>query len=391
VLLQSLVVNSLLIGIMVFLFYLNSYTIRGKYKFDNANSGPSFWTIEVLLSLLFFSIMFGIRYDVGTDHISYLESYIWKMPISKNEPLYNGIVELSHLLNFHYTIYFGIIAFLQISFFFYAFKKEMILFPLLIFFLFTNGEILSWMNIMRQSVAICIWLFSLNYIIEKRFWLYIFWCLVAFLFHRSAIILIVFYPILRNGIDYFKSIPLQLGLLIIAFIMKEIFFDIVMNFSAVIELYTNLLGNEMYENYYNIEDLLDNYKQSGGTGLAYLFGIAVNVLIILYSNKLKKFYNNKRFNIAYFLYFVGILIAYLFPIGFISFTRPFRYLFIFEAIMLAYFCYYLYKSNNVSKRLIMTVVILGYLGIFYLSQIFANADSHIWHQFYFQSKNILHS
>jgi hypothetical protein len=248
------------------------------------------------------------------------------------------------------------------------------------------------MNIIRQSLAMCIWIYALKYIEKKNFWMYLILCAFAFLFHRSAIVLIIFYPILRNGKDYFKNIPLQLLVFIAAFVIKNFFFDIIMKFSSIVDFYISLLGKDMYENSYNVNQLLMSFGELKGTGMAYRFIIIVNIIIILYSKKLKNFFNSKRFNIIYFFYFFGLITFYMFPLGAIALTRPFRYFHVFQTIMLAYFTYYLLHSNiNVIKNKILAcILIVCYLGIFYLNHILATPDSHLWYQFYFQEHGVVH-
>lgn len=349
----------------------------------------SFWHFETIFPLLLFAIIFGMRYDVGVDHLGYLEPYLWKEYAGKNDLLFNLLSELGWRLNLHYVVYFSLIAFIQVFFFFYAFKNERYLYPFLVFFLFTNGEWGFWMNGIRQALAMCIWIFSLKYIEEKKIWNYLLWGILAFLFHKSAIILLIFYPILRNGKDYFKSISLQLLLIGGAFVFQVLFSDLIISFEPVIAYYLNLLGNDLYSSY-NLESLMDSYKENDGTGLVYIFRIVLNVVIVLYSSKLKTFYNSKRFNVIYFFFFIGLITSYMFPGGYISFTRPFRYFYIFQSIAYAYFLYYLYKTKlknlPVGKlhALLYYGLVIIFLGIFYLSQITSNENAHFWYQFFFE-------
>ncbi|HPW76542.1 MAG: hypothetical protein BWY44_00728 [Candidatus Omnitrophica bacterium ADurb.Bin292] len=387
---QSLTIYTLLLGIMMLCFYRAGCQTKAlDYRvldYYSTTSTPSFWSFSVIFPMLLFAVVFGMRYDVGVDHLAYLDAYLSNRDASKNELLFRVITDFSHSLNLNFVIYFAILAFIQVAFFFYAFKKEIYLFPLLIFFLFTNGDIIFWMNVIRQSIATCIWVCSLNFIVKKKFWRYVMFGVMAFLFHRSAIALFVFYPILVGGRDYLKIIPLQLVLFASAFVVKEVFFDVIMNFSAVVDFYISLLGAEMYEASYNIDALVENFKESTGTGLAYLWKVAINVIIIIYSGRLKKYYPSRWFNMIYFLYFVGLITYYMFPVGAISFSRPFRYLYIFQSIMLSYFVYYLYKNKTVNNAILAGLIILSFLGIFYLHHITSNRDSHLWYQFYFQSE-----
>jgi hypothetical protein len=344
----------------------------------------SFWHFNTIFPLLLFGVLFGMRYDVGSDYLSYLFGYTHDIDVSKGEPLFDAITHLFQGLDLHYVFYFSFLAFFQVFFFFYAFKKERYLFPLLVFFLFTNSEWSFWMNVIRQAMAICLWVYALKYIEEKRLWRYLLWCIIAFLCHYSAIILIVFYPLLRSGKDYFKSIKLQLGLILAAFIVQLVFISILPKLGVAVDFYKSILGTDAYANSYDLESLSESFTASEGTGLIYLIKIGLHIVIIIYSTKLKNFYKNKWFNIIYFFFFFGLLTTYIFPVGFISLTRPFRYFYIFQTIMYAYFAFYLRRNKTPQNRLIYVGLIILFVGIFLLSQITATEDSHLWYQFYFQ-------
>lgn len=374
-------------GIMV-LFAITA----SKMRYYKTSSGllvrRSFWTFETIFPLILFALIFGMRYDVGVDHLSYLEGYINKEYVGKQELFFNLLSDIGWKFNLHYVIYFGIIAFIQVFFFFYAFKNERYLFPFFIFFLFTNSSVFFLMNGLRQALAMCVWIFSIKYIEKNFFWKYLLWCVVAFLFHRSAIVLIIFYPILRHGRDFFSNIHLQLLLFIGAFLFNEMFSDIIIRFDPIITYYSDYIGGGFYASY-DIEGLLESYREPEGTGLAHLFIILLNIVIILYSKKIKVFYNSKRFNIIYFFFFIGLITTYMFPVGLISFTRPFVYFYIFQSIMYAYFLYYLYRTKIKSHpygtyhAIMYYGLIIIFLGIFYLSQITSNENSSSWYQFYF--------
>lgn len=370
----------------MFLFALSA-SRKGSYYTTNNGiiTERSFWRFDTIAPLVLFAIVFGMRYDVGVDHVGYIEGYLWREYVGKNEPLFFLFSDIGWFFNLHYVVYFAMLAFVQVFFFFYAFKDHRYIYPLLIFFIFTTGSIFFWMNGIRQAMAMCVWIFTLRYIEQKKWKPYIIWGITAVLLHKSAIILFIFYPILRNGKDYFKSIPLQLVLFASAFIIKEVFFDIIIRFESVVNFYISLLGEETYQRSYNIERLMDSFVEAGGTGLAYLFNIGVNLIVILYSTKLKQFYNSKWFNIMYFFFFIGLLTMYMFPIGAVSFTRPFRYFYIFQPILYAYFgCFFYKKRGDGRKLILLLLLIIGFSGIFILSQYTATEDSHSLFQFYFQ-------
>ena len=391
--LQSIFVYTSIILVMLFFAYIAKnravyYTNSQGTQFQKR----SFWSFEILFMLFFFALIFGMRYNVGTDHVSYLLSYTNGLVTKdlKMEPLFRWISSICHNLNIHPIIYFSILAFIQITFFLLFFKDERYLFPLLVMFLFFNEEYLFWMNGIRQAIAMCIWLYSVKFIYEKKFWTYLMFVVIAILFHRSALILFVFYPLLRNGKDYFKSIPLQLILFASVFIIKNVFEVFILQFEPFIEQFQTILGGkeDLYRSY-TMDNMLDELnREVGGTGLAYMFRILVWVIIILYSRKLKSYYNSKKFNIIYFFFFFGLITQYIFPEGVIVFTRPFRYFYIFQTIMLAYFIYYLFKNNDFSfNRLLAYALIIAFMGIFYLNQINLPENNSTWFRFYFQEMN----
>lgn len=386
---QSILVYSLLMVVMLFFAV---YSAKRNIPYLTSTGllvKSSFWRFDTIFPLLVFAVIFGMRYDVGVDHLGYLDGYLWKEHVGKNDLLFDLLSDIGWKLNLHFVVYFSILAFIQVFFFFYAFKDERYIFPFLVFFLFTNGEWGFWMNGIRQALAMCIWIFTLKYIKEKKIWKYLLWGIVAFLFHKSAIILLIFYPILRSGKDYFKSISFQLILIVAAFVFQMLFSGIIIMFEPVIAYYMNFLGGDLYRSY-DMERLMSSYREGTGTGLVYLFRIALNVLIVLFSKKLKLYYDSKRYNILYFFFIIGLITSYMFPEGYISFTRPFRYFYIFQSIMYAFFLYYLYKTKpkyspkGKIHALMYYGLIFIFIGVFYLSHITSNENASLWYQFFFE-------
>src|SRR5690606_15576660 len=213
-------------------------------------------------------------------------------------------------------------------------------------------------------------------------------CLLLYFIHRSALILLFFYPVLKSDKDIFKNVKIQLILLGISFIIGKYFYIIEKWLELLIEFYISILGKDFYLNY-TIDNMLENVADSG-SGLAYFFKLLLNITIIIQSKKLKLYFNRRRFNIIYSLFFIGLLFFYIFPIGSISFTRPFRYLYIFQTIMYSYYAYYLYKNYKRQPiyLFLLIIIIMTFIGIFILSQYFADEQSSTLYQFYFQNKYI---
>lgn len=381
---QSLVVYTILLIIIVLSFYLTTFRKNNIQLINDEIKTKSFWQPEILFVIITFSVFYGIRYDVGYDYLNYLDSYLRNEPVSRGEFLFEIIRSFFNYLDLHFVFYFSAIAFLQFVFFFYGFRDYRFLFPLLAFFLLTNGAFHSWMNIMRQSLAFCIWVFSLKFIEKQQFWKYIFWVTLAYLFHTSAAILLIFYPILRSKKFFFKSVLPQVIIFFSAFIVNMIFNSIAQDFQKIIDLYVGLLGETKYESYNNISILLERVSERSGTGFARLYKILINLIIIFYSVRMKDYYRSTWFNMMYFFYFLGVILYYIFPVGLIDIMRPFTYFYYFDSIMFAYFGYYLLKNKSTLNTLLFIQLIIGFLGIYILSLVMANPNDHIWYQFYFQ-------
>ena len=382
---QSFLIYSILLFTMTICGVISSMRVNSKALFLTTTTKSSFWSVEIIIPIALFSILFGMRYDVGVDHLSYLNSYVQIDIPEKIEPLFAQITHLCTQMGFHFSVYFGLLAFIQIFFFYYAFNEEKYLYPYLAFILIANMEWMFWMNVIRQAIAMCIWIYSLKFIEHKKLFLYLFWGIIAYLFHRSAFILFFFYPLLRNGKDYFRSTSLQLILFASTFILRQ-FFEILINrMTVLVDFYISLIGTDIYENSYNIEELQESFRLQTGTGLAAIFRIFVNIIIILYSKKMKLFYNSNRFTIIYFFYFFSVITLYIFPAGYISFTRPFRFFYIFQSIMIAYYLFFLYKNKTLQNITIYWGLIFVFFGILYLKIYTAGNDESFLYQFFFQA------
>lgn len=388
---QSIIIYVLIIAIL----YHTAKIAAINYKLSlNNNQFPilrvrPFWCPEIKFMILFFTFIFGIRYDVGTDYLTYLSAYLEKEDAGRDEFLFMLIGDICNSLNFHPCLYFAICAFIQIYFFLFAFEKERYLYPFLILFLFLEGSYFFWMNGIRQAIAMCIWLFSLKYITSKSLKKYLLFCFIAYLFHKSAVILVLLYPILYKNKDYLDNVFIQLLLFGLTFTLKNSIEPLLIRFEYIISWIQMNVGGGAYEAY-SLESLIgDLDREQSGTGLAWIFKTIVWIAIILFSNKLKEYYNDYRFNMLYFFFYIGIIASYFFPPTVIILTRPFRYFYIFQPIMLSFFVYYLInrKQKSVAKYW-GYMIICTFWAIFILNQMVSTNESHTWYQFYFQAVSI---
>ncbi len=177
--------------ITTLLFYLANLSVKNKYLF----------AVLFLLFVLFPSLVGGLRDEtVGRDLQTYGIEWFYKAVYSRSFPLYIESVsnpEYGYLL-LNYVC--GSIT-SNINFFFFItellkmvllgmtaihFRKKIIA-PLLVFSYMLYFYWLG-LSMMRQSIALCICLYSMTYFFDAKYWQFLLLCLIAYLFHNSAFV-----------------------------------------------------------------------------------------------------------------------------------------------------------------------------------------------------------
>ncbi|MDV7140115.1 EpsG family protein [Maribacter sp. TH_r10] len=379
--LQSFVVYG---GLFIAMFLLNLKYValpRDKYKGKFPFLEPG-----LLLSLLLFAIISGLRYQVGVDYITYqfIFGRIKSQPYNLHFPEYEtGFVWLLKLFanaDFHYTLMFGIFAFIQIFFIYYAFRKQRFLYPILAFVIMTVFYF-TMMNAIRQSIAWCILFSAIPYANKKDFPKYALLTLMAYLFHKSALLFIPIFFIAYPEKGFLRSIPLQLGLLFSAILLGETsFIDI---FIDQMQYVVNLIGYG--ERYGNLSEVLSNFQTNYSKGARYFGPFVIYVTAIFYSKEMKEFFTSKSFVKFYNLFFIGALLFFL-TYQSMLLQRPSRYFIVMQLPITAYLIYYLWKRPN--RRPIDLFVLWGIVLIHILIW-YAFIKSNFYTQYLFYWENLL--
>ena len=155
------------------------------------------------LEWLLIVLIFGLRYKVGGDSIHYEASYLDNPPLSKfifydpsvterYAPLWRLFVSICRSISDEFLFFQIVHAIFFNSCIFYFFKKHtdeyylaILLYSVCYIFVY-NTETL------RASLAIGVFLLSFDYIKNKQWFKYILSCLIAYLFHYEAVIMLVF-------------------------------------------------------------------------------------------------------------------------------------------------------------------------------------------------------
>lgn len=362
VLLETFAVYSLLTIIMV----VCGWIIARESPYDVNNGGQlvskPFFTLPSALLFLSFAFVFGCRWGVGVDHLSYLDSYLVGGS-ERHEALFGLVETFMSEHGFHYAFYFGFWALWDIVLLFYCVKDHKYLFPLLALMLMLTSNYLSMMNTMRQHAAMVVFLVSLNYISEKKPLKYLVCCLVAIALHKSAVILFVLYPILSIRNDWFKSIWLQLLLYAVCFYLQFHFTSVV----EWIEKPFSWFSETMDYEYYNMDMLFSDQwsrdKFGKNTGLGPIINIVRILPVIFYSKKMKSYFDFPLFKLIYTLWFTGELMALLFGSSIIL-NRVVMYFTCAKPIMYSFFLYYCFKTKKIMNYALGCGIVLLYIALF---------------------------
>lgn len=170
-----------------------------RYDVMNYNLGYNF---SFYLTLIFFILISGLRYKVGGDTLVYFEEYDWlpnfdelsRFDISNTRYDFLWILFSAFCKLFSKDYFF--MQFVQsfvinCIYFYYIYKNSNYRFTaLLLYFVF--GFLYFNTEIMREAMAVAIFLLSLKFYFNKKWIWYYCLALIAFFTHSSALILFFF-------------------------------------------------------------------------------------------------------------------------------------------------------------------------------------------------------
>lgn len=353
--------------------------MKGKFFFMPSNY---WWCIFI------FALVAGMRYDVGVDHLSYLKDYIRALDgvfFVRDRGIEYGYLLFTQscgALGVHPTIYFGIIAAIQLTLFLWPYRRENSIIPYMMFLLILGGLFFYWMNAVRQAVAACIFVFSIPFIQRRKPILFFFSIFIAFLWHQSALILLPFYLL-----TYDKSIwgnrLFLFSASIICFILGNNLFWL--NRLLSLQQILQIIG---YDHYLNNFDQIINISRTYTFGPRMIVMFLQHLIIIYFYPKCRTYYSSSLIDFNFKLFFIGICGYYLFVNTNLYFLRPIEYFTMFTLPLLAYTLVYLKRKRPIFFLLLL-ISSASYTYLCCLSD--ANAiknerQSYLYH-FYFMETN----
>lgn len=383
--LLSLLVYSLTGAALFFLgWHVNKREQR--IKLEGGGNLP-FYSWEILLSLFLFAAVAGARYHTGFDHAMYLDQYQHMQQtgdFSRHnfEYGFQWISKIFALGHIHYFFYFAFWALLQIGFLYFGLRNHKHLLCWVGLGIMCGTFFLGWMNSVRQSVVVCLFVALVPLIKERKYIPYFLIVIIAALIHKSALLMMPLFFMSFIKID--KAEPnkwLMVGILAFFVLLglKPFWIDYFANY----QWFLDLTG---YQNYGNLDDPNVAGKfRTLSWGPSRISVLLSNVLIILFYSKMKSYFKEDRL-LPYFFWlsFVGMCLSNLLMNTSHFILRPIEYFTIFYLILGSYLMVYLIRNKKILLSIVLSLLLYTHFIINVYKAVYMpniNNEPFLYHTF----------
>lgn len=355
-----------------FLFFSFFYASQTAIFSKNKN----YWNITTFLPLLFFSMIFGVRYNVGTDFQNYVFLFekninTGKYDFYRLEPFFRILILILNKLNLQYYFFFLITFLIQYFFLYLSFKKNTCILKYSLFFFITTFSI-SYLNIIRQGVAVTIILYAYLLLSKKKYFQFLVTVIFAALFHKTAFISCIVVLLLPLCLIEINKKIIYILLLITLFCQDQIL-------SIIFDLYNSMV---------NILPILNSFPKlnptkliKAGSGLGILLQNFEFILIIFLFNK-----NNKKHILFFIIFVFGAFIQNIAGYNLIFARIPMYFtickIFVCGDIMKNTFIYW---KNNATLNKIAALIVIVINIVMFTSAIVQSQSNCSPYQFYFMN------
>lgn len=302
--------------ILVLLLVSIGATMRTSYNKRKDNLVLLTWIL-----LFLFCFIEGCRFQVGTDWENYYEMYEETKTytfsaiidsVGVMEPLYLFVNYFVSFFGAPHQVFFGLIAGLNIILFCKAFRR----FPSYLVmgtFLYGISFLVTSQNIMRQTFSTCIFLFSINYLLESKYVKYVWGSLSAILIHYSSIISILGVIVKSNFFNFLDKRIIGVTFFAVSYLLGNTFI------SGIEYLLPAFIENEKYLTSLSNVDVVESYN----TGLGAIFNGFTSLLLIYFSKEIVRFANIKKLELLFRLFLIGTVLSNAFANSMFLMRLPF--------------------------------------------------------------------
>ncbi|MDR1706513.1 MAG: EpsG family protein [Prevotella sp.] len=313
-----------------------------------------FWGIAIV----FYIFILGLRKDVGIDYRTY------KMFFENDFNSSSGVDIIYYLFenivkNGHYNYFIAFLAFIPIYFIFLSFKDKPKFLVLFLFFYFTWGTFFYSMNIMRQTAACAILLYVITRYLDRDYKGFIIFYILAFILHRSVLLALPFIFLFK--FDFIKPRWIIICLLFLSFLYGQYIYN---SYSHSLE---NVVLTGIFERYnYYLEGRYEySERVTTGSGLFEVLNLFVALLVVFYSNVLKRKYEQYNFNLYYNFMIVGYIFHnIIYDLVMLRVFNYFNFLGILALAMLFHYLFFIQK-NIMLKFIGVGLMLIGIVNYYY--------------------------
>lgn len=342
------------------MFYLAIFILLIVFSFLDITAIDALYK-RILLIVAFFImwLVAGLRFETGGDWTAYTEFFnnVETLPkvLANNapvyeesymEPAYKLLNSLIKTLDGNIQVVFLIVALLNSILLFHCLKKYTI-YPLVgVMIYFSSLYFLMDMLATRQAVAVLLFFTAVGFIYERKFWRFILVMVIAFLFHRSCVLLFPFYFIVNRNYS-------NRGHIITFFLSIAVFALQVHWMGKLLSIAADIIGGTN-------GGIIKMYLSSTTYGANRLLSVGVLINVVLFTifmlkrRELNKF---KYFNIFFNLFMVNIVVFFVFY-EFIEISNRYRSYFLISNLVLLPYLIFLYKESLL--RISVFVCICGF-------------------------------
>ncbi len=374
---ESLIVYNSLLIILPFLgkIAINSYNSKGLYSHYN-------YQYALFLIIFFFVIIFGLRGGVGIDYYSYKETYdLFLSGFNGYDSGEGGYILICRFLStwgFPSYIFFSFFCTIQITCIIMAFRRSNLLPFVLVVLIMTQFMVM--MTLVRQMTFVCIFIWVVSRIEKINIFKYaLIICLSTFFFHKSALLMLVVYPIIKYRRNLCGSVIFQIVIFTIFVIIG--YSQILIHAFENLDFIANALGYDRYAGY----NVLSGMFMDPNWGARTYVRLFLMYAAIIFSDKVRKENSNSSFNRFYNLFFWGVCMEMMLY-GTNVASRAFLPMYYMKLVIYAYTLQYLYLKFKRRHMLVgficfFSLLLFDYSTIYYEA---LNPDANVAYRFFWQ-------
>jgi len=358
---QAFVVYNLLM--ILLMFFWSSMLTKNAERNSIYSISPS-KALAVVLSIIIYTVVLGLRFKVGGDYDSYVDYYNSTTSDVgyKDVPFEFGFYWLIRFLRAFdlpsWMLFIATCA-IQIGVLSVWLSRQSDAAPWLVYFYFTTLLLFESLNIIRQAMALMIILLAISELVERRILRYCLWILLAATLHVSAL---VFLPL---AIFIYRDWKIgRAGLLLIlvgsyavAGTVKDLLFEMLPIFSLI----------DGFAGYSSLQDELFFEREVGGVSLGIIFALFVDSLMVYWSPYLLNRYGKNGFREYFNIFYVGaVLTPVVVAANYITFARLAFYFTSFRFVVLGFLVAWLFSRDArfPGAKLVASLLIFMYFAFF---------------------------